>query len=71
MTDEIMLDRQEADQNRYWSRFGRGGMYSYDPEEEEIFRDLYREPHKCKPNIIDEGGSLNGRGYCSYDLDRI
>lgn len=71
MTDEIMLDRQEADQNRYWSRLGRGGMYSYDPEEEEIFRDLYRDPHKSGPNIIDEGGSLNGRGNYKYELDRI
>ncbi len=71
MTDEIMLDRQEEDQNRYWSRFGRGGMYSYDPEEEEIFRDLYRDPHKDGPNIIDEGGSINGRGNYSYELDRI
>lgn len=71
MTDEIMLDRLEADQNRYWSRFGRGGMYSYDPEEEEIFRDLYRNPRKDGPSIIDEGGSLNGRGNYKYELERI
>ena len=71
MTDEIMLDRQEADQNRYWSRFGRGGMYIYDPEEEEIFRDLYRNTCKDGPSIIDEGGSLNGRGNYKYELERI
>ena len=71
MTDEIMLDRQEADQNQYWSRFGRGGMYSYDPEEEEIFRDLYRNTCKDGPSIIDEGGSLNGRGNYKYELERI
>lgn len=71
MMDEIMLDRLEEDQNRYWSRLGRGGMYSYDPEEEEIFRDLYRNPRKDGPNIIDEGGSLNGRGDYKYELERI
>ena len=71
MTDEIMLDRLEADQNRYWSRFGRGGMYSYDPEEEEIFRELYRNTCKDGPSIIDEGGSLNGRGNHKYELERI
>ena len=71
MTDEIMLDRLEADQNRYWSRFGRGGMYSYDPEEEEIFRDLYRNPCKDGPNIIDEGRSLNGKGNYKYEFERI
>lgn len=71
MTDEIMLDRLEADQNRYWSRFGLGGMYSYDPEEEEIFRDLYRNQCKDGPSIIDEGGSLNGRGHYKYELERI
>lgn len=71
MTDEIMLDRLEADQNRYWSRFCRGGMYSYDPEEEEIFRDLYRDPRKDGQNIIDEGGSLNGKGNYKYEFERI
>ena len=46
-------------------------MYSYDPEEEEIFRDLYRNPCKDGNSIIDEGGSLNGKGNYKYELERI
>ena len=71
MGDEIMIERLENAYNRRMSAYSRGGMYSYDPEEEEIFRDIYRNPRKDGPNIIDEGGSLNGKGNYKYELERI
>lgn len=64
MGDEIMIERLENAYNRRMSAYSRGGMYApYDPEEEEIYRALYRVSRRDRPGATDEGGNQNGGGY--------
>lgn len=67
MTDEIMLDRLEGEQNAYWSYYGRGGMY--DPEEDGL-------AHLCGakrsiPDYLDEGTEITGGGAKKYECECV
>lgn len=64
MGDEIMIERLENAYNRRMSAYSRGGMYAtYDPEEDEIFRALYRAARRNVQSATDEGGNQNGMDY--------
>lgn len=64
MGDEIMIERLENAYNRRMSAYSCGGMYApHDPEEDEIYRALYRASRRDGQSATDECGNQNGRGY--------